>query len=291
MTDTALPVVHQSSDFGDRLRKTLLLFALGTLTIVLIFPLYWMLQTSLLPTSMVLSRTPSLLPSPANVSVDAYAIVLGQTPMLWWFANSTIIMLGSALLSALAATLAGYSLSRYRSFASNGVAYALLLGRVLPGTLLALPFFIIFRSTGLLDNRIAVVLANCSMIVPFATFMMKNYFDQIPRELDDAAVVDGCSPPQMLWHVLLPLAKPGIGATLALAATASWVDLLFARTLLLTNELWTIPVGIASLIGDVQVSWNQLMAAGVLSVVPVFLVYWFVQPLLVSGLTAGAVKG
>jgi len=280
-----------STRLGERLFDTLKLFAAGTLAMILIFPIYWMLQTSLLPTSLVLSREPSLLPVPDQISFDAYATILVQSPMLMWFANSAIITLGSALLGTAMATLAGYSLSRFRSFAAHSIAYALLLGRVLPGTLLALPFFVIFRSAGLLDTRTAVILANASMIVPFATFMMKNYFDLIPLELDDAAKIDGCSAMQVLWRILLPLAKPGIGATLSLAATASWVDLLFARTLLLSDQLWTVPVGIASLIGDVQVSWNQLMAAGVLSVVPVLFIYWFVQPMLVSGLTAGAVKG
>jgi multiple sugar transport system permease protein len=290
-TTTDVSVAVSGNPLARRLGDTFKLFAAGLLVVILIFPLYWMLQTSLLPTSMVLSRNPSILPVPDQVSFEAYAILLGRTPLPQWFGNSLLVTLGSSALGAATATLAGYSLSRYRSFLSNGIAYALLLGRVLPGTLLALPFFIIFRSAGLLDSTVGVILANCSMIVPFATFMMKSYFDVIPKELDDAATIDGCSPVQVLWHVLLPLVKPGIGATLALAATASWVDLLFARTLLLSSELWTVPVGIASLIGDVQVSWNQLMAAGVMSVIPVFVIYWFIQPLLVSGLTAGAVKG
>jgi multiple sugar transport system permease protein len=277
--------------FAKRLSDSLKLFTIGTLATILIFPIYWMLQTSLLPTSMVLSRNPALLPTPDMVSFDAYATVLFKSPMLLWFANSALITLGSALLGTVTATLAGYSLSRFHSLATQGVAYALLLGRVLPGTLLALPFFLIFRGAGLLDSRLSVVLATTSMIIPFATFMMKSYFDGISRELDDAGKIDGCSQIQLLWYILLPLAKPGIGATLAAAATASWVDLLFARTLLSSTELWTVPVGIASLIGDVQVSWNQLMAAGVVSVIPVFILYWFVQPMLVSGLTAGAVKG
>lgn len=91
--------------------------------------------------------------------------------------------------------------------------------------------------------------------------------------------------------MVLPIARPGIAAAVAFAATASWVDLLFARTLLLSADLWTVPVGIASMIGEVQTSWNQLMAAGVLSVLPVFAIYWFAQPYLVGGMTSGAVKG
>lgn len=277
--------------FNQRLGATLRLFTAGLCTAVLLFPLYWMAQTAILPTSDVLSRTPSLVPRLDRASLDAFGALMAQYPLLQWFANSATVMIGSALLSTFCATLAGYSFSRFSSRTSNGIAFVLLLGRVLPGTLLALPFFVLFRWAGVLDSQVSVVLANASMIIPFATFMMKNYFDDVPRELDEAAKVDGCSPLGTLWYVSLPVASPGMAATVAFAATASWVDLLFARTLLLKPETWTVPVGIASLIGEVQTSWNQLMAAGVLSVVPVFVIYWFVQPYLVGGMTSGAVKG
>jgi multiple sugar transport system permease protein len=240
---------------------------------------------------LLLSRAPALLPNPAQSRLDAYVQLAQTYPVLPWFGNSAIITLGSAGLSALCAALAGYSLSRFSSRAAYSIAYVLLLGRVLPGTLLVLPYFVLFRWAGVLDSHLAVILANVSMIIPFATFMMKNYFDDVPRELDESAKVDGCSPLQALWHVALPTARPGIAATVAFAATASWVDLLFARTLLLSAENWTVPVGIASLVGEIQTSWNQLMAAGVLSVLPVLAVYWFAQPYIVGGMTSGAVKG
>lgn len=274
-----------------RLGATIRLFLAGLFTVILLFPIYWMAQTSILPTASILSRAPSLLPDPALANLGAYEVLLTQHPVLRWFINSLIITLGSSVLSTVCATLAGYSLSRFASRAANHIAFVLLLGRVLPGTLLVLPYFVLFRWSGLLDSHVSVILANASMIIPFATFMMKNYFDDVPRELDEAAKVDGCNALTTLWYVVLPIARPGIAAAVAFAATASWVDLLFARTLLLSSELWTVPVGIASLIGEVQTSWNQLMAAGVLSVLPVFAIYWFAQPYLVGGMTSGAVKG
>lgn len=274
-----------------RISATLRLIAAGFLTVLLLFPVYWMAQTSILPTSSVLSRTPSLLPRPGEISLSAFELLITQNPVARWFINSAIITLGSALLSTFCATLAGYSLSRFSSKAASGIAFVLLLGRVLPGTLLVLPYFVLFRWAGILDSHVAVILANASMIIPFATFMMKNYFDDVPRELDEAAKVDGCTPLRALWFVVLPIARPGIAASVAFAATASWVDLLFARTLLISPNNWTVPVGITSLIGEVQTSWNQLMAAGVLSVLPVFAIYWFAQPYLVGGMISGAVKG
>jgi multiple sugar transport system permease protein len=275
----------------SRIGRTLLLFLAILLTVILLFPIYWMAQTSVLPTSSVLSRAPSLLPNPAEANFSAFALLIETYPVLRWFWNSAVITLGSAAISAVCATLAGYSLSRFSSRAAYGMAYVLLLGRVLPGTLLVLPYFILFRWAGVLDTHLSVILANASMIIPFATFMMKNYFDDAPRELDESAKVDGCSPLLALWYIILPVARPGIAATVAFAATASWVDLLFARTLLLSADKWTMPVGIASLVGEIQTSWNQLMAAGVLSVIPVLIVYWFAQPYIVGGMTSGAVKG
>lgn len=280
-----------SQAFRQRLGGALRLFTAGLLAAVLLFPIYWMAQTAILPTSDVLSRTPSLLPQLERASFEAFVDLSAQYPLLQWFVNSAMITVGSSILSTFCATLAGYSFSRFSSRTTNGIAFVLLLGRVLPGTLLALPFFVLFRWAGILDSMLAAILANAAMIIPFATFMMKNYFDDVPRELDEAAKVDGCTSLGTLWHVSLPVASPGMAATIAFAATASWVDLLFARTLLLSPEKWTVPVGIASLIGETQTSWNQLMAAGVLSVLPVFVIYWFVQPYLVGGMTSGAVKG
>jgi multiple sugar transport system permease protein len=280
-----------TASHSTRLRSTALLFLAGATAVMVLFPIYWMVQTSILPTSSVLSRNPTLLPRLSQIDFGAYEAMATQSPILRWFANSAIVTIGSAILSTLAATFGGYSLSRFNARGAYGIMFVLLLGRVLPGTLLALPYFVMFRWAGLLDSHLAVILANTAMIVPFSTFMMKNCFDDIPRELDDAAKIDGCSQVAALRYVLLPVVAPGIAATVAFAATASWVELLFARTLLLSKEYWTIPVGIASLIGDVQVSWNQLMAAGVLSVIPVLIIYWFAQPYLVSGLTSGAVKG
>jgi multiple sugar transport system permease protein len=140
-----------------RLGSTVRLFAAGLLTVLLLFPIYWMAQTALLPTSEVLSRTPSLLPQLDRSSLDAFGVLSEQRPVLQWFGNSAIITIGSALLGTLCATLAGYSFSRFSSRATQSLAFVLLLGRVLPGTLLALPFFVLFRWAGLIDSHLAVI--------------------------------------------------------------------------------------------------------------------------------------
>lgn len=173
----------------------------------------------------------------------------------------------------------------------TAVAFTFLMGRVLPGTLLALPFFVLFQTAGLLDSSVAVILANVASITPFTALMMKSYFDGVPRDIDEAALVDGCSRLSALWRVILPISAPGIAACVGFAATSAWTDLLYSKTLLISQGNWTVPLGIASMIGDVTINWNQVMAMGAISIIPVLVVYWFLQPHLVSGMTAGGGKG
>lgn len=267
------------------------LVATIVVTVVLLFPVYWMFLTAVLPTSAVLSRTPAVIPIGQPLSMDAVSGVLTETSMLSWFAQSAIVTIGASVLSAALSILAAFAMSRFTIPGRKAVGFTLLMGRVLPGTLLALPFFVLFQTMGLLDTSTSVILANTAAITPFTALMMKSYFDGIPRELDEAAMVDGCSRLGALWRVLLPVSIPGVAACVGFAATSAWTDLLFSRTLLISQENWTVPMGIASMIGDVNVNWNQLMAAGALSILPVLVVYWFLQPHLVSGMTAGGVKG
>lgn len=277
-------------NFAGHRPKTWVWFALALLiSIVLLFPVYWMFHTAVSPSQDVLSRSPNLIP--LNFEFDAFSQLLSERDTLAWFRNSTVVTAASAIVSTAAALLAGYALSRFRVRGGNSLTFVMLMGRILPGTLIALPFFVMFRLIGLMGTLTGVIIANTSMILPFATLLMKSYFDGIPTDIDNAARVDGCTRLQALWRVLLPISTTGIAATLVFAATASWVDLLFARTLLFDENQWTVPVGIASMIGDANIDWNRLMAAGTLSVLPVFVLYWFAQKYLVEGITAGAVKG
>lgn len=258
---------------------------------VLLFPIYWMILTAVLPTSSVLSRTPSVIPLGESFTLDAFVSVLTDSGLLRWFGQSALVTIGAAVLSTALSVTSAYALSRFVVPGRRLVLFTFLMGRVLPGTLLALPFFILFKVLGLLDSTTGVILANTAAITPFTALMMKSYFDGIPRDLDEAAMVDGCSRLMILVRVLLPVSVPGIAAGLGFAATSAWTDLLFSRTLLLSDDKWTVPMGIASMVGDVSVNWNQLMATGVLSVLPVLVVYWFLQPYMISGMTSGSVKG
>jgi multiple sugar transport system permease protein len=266
-------------------------FALAAATVaIVLFPIYWMIVTSLLPSSIVLSRHPPLLPPLEHVSLDAFAGVFRRRPVLTWILNSTLVAVGSTIVSLVIATLAGYSLSRWQTRAQKVAGAALLLTKMLPGSLIVVPFFVMFTTAHLIDTRAALVAANVAVGVPFATWMMKGFFDTLPRELEQAAAIDGCTPLQALWYVILPLARPGLAACAIYLAIVAWSEFVFARTLVTKAELWTVTVGLQSFVGEYLVDWPALMAAGVVSLAPMLVLFLLLEPVLVSGLTSGAVK-
>jgi multiple sugar transport system permease protein len=266
-------------------------FALAAATVaIVLLPIYWMIVTSLLPSSIVLSRHPPLLPPLEHVSLDAFAGVFRRRPVLTWILNSTLVAVGSTIVSLVIATLAGYSLSRWQTRAQKVAGAALLLTKMLPGSLIVVPFFVMFTTAHLIDTRAALVAANVAVGVPFATWMMKGFFDTLPRELEQAAAIDGCTPLQALWYVILPLARPGLAACAIYLAIVAWSEFVFARTLVTKAELWTVTVGLQSFVGEYLVDWPALMAAGVVSLAPMLVLFLLLEPFLVSGLTSGAVK-
>lgn len=260
------------------------------LVAIVLFPVYWMLVTSLLPSSIVLSRRPPLVPPLDAVSFAAYAEVFRRRPVLTWMANSAIVVAGSTLVSLTVATLAGYSLSRFHTPAQRVAGATLLLSKMLPGSLIVVPFFVMFTTLRLTDSLAGLVLANVSVGVPFATWMMKGFFDTLPRELEQAAKIDGCNELQALWLVILPLARPGLAACGIYLAIVAWSEFVFARTLVTRPENWLVTVGLQSFVGEYLVEWPALMAAGIVSLLPMLALFLLLEPFLVSGLTSGAVK-
>ncbi|MFV0452426.1 MAG: carbohydrate ABC transporter permease [Propioniciclava sp.] len=271
--------------------QAIFLFLALLVALVFFFPIYWMLVSSLLPTSKVLSTTPSIIPAWSDLNFDAYVEVFRRSNVAVWFRNSVIVTLGSVGLSMVVSVLAGYALSRMKSKGQTVAGIAMLLTRVLPATLLVIPLFITYSSLHLLNNLWGLVLANCTVIIPFSVWLMKGFFDSIPFELEEAASIDGCGIFGAFWRVVLPLTLPGLGATTAYAFVLAWSDYLFVRTFIRDQNLWTMTVGAASFIGEHAVEWASLMAVGVIGILPVAVIFLFLEPLLVRGLAGGAVKG
>ncbi len=278
MARAAAPVLHRIA----------LTAVAAAITVVMLFPVYWMLLTALAPSASVLSRDPALLPAMADVSGAALVAVFATKPLAAWMANSLMVTVGATLLSLVIAALAGYSLSRFRTRAQQWTGLTLLLTKMLPGSLIVIPFFIMASTFHAIDSLWALMLANAAVGVPFATWMLKGFFDGIPRELDQAAMIDGCTPLTAFLYVIVPLARPGLAAAAIYLAILSWSEFVFARTLINDGAHWTITMGLVSFIGEHAVDWPHLMAAGVLSMAPMVVLFLLLEPFLVSGMTAGS---
>lgn len=262
--------------------------ALALLAGLLLFPIYWMVMSALMPTSVILSRTPPLLPILGELSFASFVHVFANRPVLLWFTNSGLVAVASTSLSMAAATLAGYSLSRFTTRSQQAAGVMLLLSKLVPASLIIIPLFIMFNLIGLIDSFPGLILAHIAIGVPLATWLMKGFFDRIPRELEQAAMIDGCSQLQALWHVILPLTRPGLSACAIYLFIVSWSEFIFARTLMSNDDHRVLTVGLQSFVNEYVVDWSSLMAAGTISLLPVLVLFVLLEPFLVSGMTKGA---
>jgi multiple sugar transport system permease protein len=269
-------------------RRFGLTIGVALLTAFLLFPLYWMVVTAVLPTSQVLAREPALVPTLTDMSLRAFRAAFERRPLGTWIWNSIVVTLGATAISLVIAALAGYSLSRFRTRAQEITGLTLLLTKMLPGSLIVIPFFIMASTFHLIDSLFALMLANAAVGVPFATWLLKGFFDGIPRDLEQAAMIDGCGHMTAFLYVIVPLARPGLAACAIYLAIVTWSDFVFARTLINDSSRWTVTTGLVSFIGEHAIDWPALMAAGAITMLPMAILFVLLEPFLVSGMTAGS---
>lgn len=271
-------------------QNTVLLYGtLITLGCIFLFPLYWMILTALAKSTELRTFPPRFLPS--DPQWGTFAHLLAEHPFDVWFMNSLKIAIAVLIISLTVSVLAAYALSRFRLRGGQSMGLFILTAKMLPGTLIIIPFFVIFRQAGLIGSLWSVIIAQATMIIPFATWMLKGYFDTIPIELEQAAIVDGCSPIGTIFRIVLPVSAPGLAATSLYSFVLSWSDFLFARTFVVTNEsLWTLNLGISSLKGEFITDWNIVMAASLMASLPIIAVFLFLERYMVGGLASGAEK-
>lgn len=255
----------------------------------LVFPIYWLFITALSEPADLRVLPPSLWPDAPRWEI--FAEILRERPILLWLGNSVLAALGAVTLSLAVAIPAGYALSRFRLRGGNSLGMVILTAKILPSTLLVIPLFVIFRQMDLIGSLWSVILAHSTLIVPFSTWMLKGYFDTIPQELEQAAMVDGCSPIGAMVRVILPVAAPGLAATALYGFILSWADYAYARTFLTSAQSnWTLNLGITTMRGEYISNWASISAACVLATIPVLFIYLFLERYLVGGMTAGAEK-
>ena len=254
-----------------------------------LFPLYWLLKIAVTPDQLIYSDGTRLWPS--EFTLSNFTAVLFQTDFMSYFTNSLIVSLGTAVLTTLFAAGAGYAFSRFNFGGKKIIITVMLITQMFPLLMIIAPIYKIVASFGLLNSLTSLIIVYTAFNIPFATFLMQSFFDGIPKDLEEAAMMDGCSRFQALRKVIFPLTLPGLGATLGFVFTAAWSELLFALMLISKNDSMTFPVGLLTFVSKFSVDWGQMMAAGVLALIPSCLFFIFIQRYLVQGLTSGAVKG
>ena len=264
---------------------TLILFAVFCL-----FPLLWMLDTALKAPSDIMTADPTFLIH--RPTLDNFRRVLFDSPFATYFRNSLIVAAASTILTLTISTFAAYALSRWPTASpAQVVGGALVVSQMVPGVLLLIPLYVLMRTLGLLSTYAALIMVYCTFMVPLATFMLRGFFDGIPRELEEAAEMDGCSRLGFIARILVPLSAPGITATGVFAFIAAWNEFMFGYVLVNDDARRTLTPGIMIFKGSHQTDWGALTAASVLAVVPVALGFVYLQRFLIEGLSAGAVKG
>ncbi|MEN0116413.1 MAG: carbohydrate ABC transporter permease [Agrobacterium cavarae] len=254
-----------------------------------LFPLFWLLKVSVTPNDLLYSEGVRLWPSRATF--DHYRFVIENSAFPTFFKNSVIVAGSTAFAVTVLSSLSGYALSRFQFRGKYWIIALMLITQMFPLVMLVAPIFKMLSPLGLTDSLTGLVIVYTAFNVPFATFLMQSFFDGIPKDLEEAAMIDGASRFTAFRQIILPLTLPGIAATLGFVFTAAWSELLFALMLISGNQSATFPVGLLTFVSKFSVDFGQMMAAGVLALIPACLFFLLIQRYLVQGLTAGAVKG
>jgi multiple sugar transport system permease protein len=254
-----------------------------------LFPLFWLLKVSLTPNDLLYTEGVRMWPS--RITFDHFAFVLKHSDFPIFFRNSLIVAGSTAIVVTILASLSGYALSRFTFRGKYWIVGLMLLTQMFPLVMLVAPIFKILSPLGLTNSLTGLVIVYTAFNVPFATFLMQSFFDGIPKDLEEAAMIDGATQFVAFRQIILPLTLPGIAATLGFVFTAAWSELLFALMLISSNSASTFPVGLLTFVSKFSVDFGQMMAAGVLALIPACIFFLLIQRYLVQGLTAGAVKG
>ncbi len=272
--------------------KTFRVVTIVVLALFVLFPLYVMISTSLKPLQDVQGVFAWI---PTTITIQPFIDIWNTIPLASYFVNSLIVATIASVLSVIVAIFASYGVSRWRFRGRNVFTTTVLATQMFPGVLFLLPLFLIFVNINntfgiqLVGTRGGLILTYLTFTLPFAIWMLSGYFDNIPRELDEAAKVDGASALGTLWRVILPVARPGVIAVLVYSFMTAWGEVLFA-SVLTTQDNRTLAVGLGEYSSEVNVYWNEIMAASLVVSIPVIVAFLLVQRNFVSGLTAGAVK-
>ncbi|MFI6081002.1 sugar ABC transporter permease [Streptomyces sp. NPDC051217] len=255
-------------------------------SVIAVFPVLWVLLTSLKPAAY--ATTTDFF---KETTFENYTKLLDDTPFLTWFGNSLLIAGFTTVLGVFTAATTGYAVSRFRFPGKRGLMWTLLVTQMFPMAVLIVPLYNIMSDLGLLNQAAGLVITYLTIAVPFCAWMMKGFFDTIPREIDESGMVDGLTPFGTFWRLILPLAKPGLAVTAFYSFVTAWGEVAYASAFMVGDENLTLAGGLQKFVNQYGAQWGPMTAASVLIAIPAAIVFLFAQRHLVTGVSAGAVKG
>lgn len=261
---------------------------------VICLPGLWIVLASFRPTVEIMAKPPVWIPQ--DLSFDAYVAMFsgvgqGGIPIIEYFRNSLIISVTSTAIALAIGMAGGYAFARFRFKAKSSIFLGLMLTRTVPGIALSLPLFFVYSKLGIIDTHFGLITAYVALNVPFTIWLIDGFFRQVPKDLAEAAQIDGCTRWQAFWQVEFPLAGPGIASAGIFAFLTSWNEFALASQLTRSVTSKTLPVGLLDYTSEFTIDWRGMCALAVIMIIPALVLTFIVQKHLVSGLTSGAVKG
>ncbi len=261
---------------------------------IVLYPVLWVVRMALTPSQ---AFAVGLSPIPENPSLQNFVAVVGRTDLdgTWLFGhqlfNSLVVASATALVGVGLATSAAYAFSRFRFPGKDLGMLSLLVTQMFPGTMMIIPLYILLDVTGLLDTKSGLILVYATTSIPFSVWMLKGYFDTIPKELEEAARMDGASTSRIFFTIVLPLARPAIAITALFSFMTAWNEFIIAAKFMNAETHYTLPVLLQGYVGAKSTAWGHFAAGAIIVSAPVMALFFFLQKSLVEGLTAGSVKG
>ncbi|MCQ6561715.1 carbohydrate ABC transporter permease [Paenibacillus mendelii] len=278
-------MIRTQRAFFITVRICILMFYL----LMVLLPFYWLFITSVKPRMDIL--TTNIQYWPKNFTLDNYRVLWSSSNFDVFLKNSILVSLGTGVFTTCFAILGGYALARYTFKLKTMAVYGLLLTQMIPGVLVMIPTAILFSKVGLMNSLGGLIIIYIVGNIPFCLILMRSFFDRIPVDLEEAALIDGCSKLGALFRIVLPIMLPGIVATFVFAFIGAWNELLCAIMFISSDELKTIPVGLSMFVQNYDVNWGVMTAGAVMALLPSLIMFAIVQRFVVEGLSDGAVKG
>ena len=274
---------------NKKIDKLLTLYVLlGMLLSFTLFPLYWTINTAFKPEGDIMNRP--LEYAPLNPTVENFVMAWNNVGFATFMKNSLIVGVSTVIVVLICSTLSGYALARYQFKGKRAFMLMLLCTQFIPRSMMIIPLFIIFKNLGLISSPLALIITYTAIEIPFTTILMSGFIANVPKELEEAAMIDGCTKLQSIRHVVFPLLLPGIVATGVFTFIYTWNEFLIALMLTNRQDRFTLPVGLSTMMGEFNVNYGALAAGSVIALIPAVILFAYAQKHLVNGM-GGAVKG